>query len=252
MAENNGNIILGLDVSTACIGYCLYLDKGEDFGHIIKMGHISPKVPTKVKGIESLFLKKKIFNDEFLSEYKDFGIVDVVIEEPLLGSNNVNTVATLLRFNGMISDCVYTELGVVPKYISSYDARKYAFPELMSIRKFNKKGSIYPKSKIISMLKKNELSLFGSYPFDISKKIVVWNKVMEVYKDIEWVIDKNGELKKENFDANDALIACLGYIHRKNYGELDFNVSNIESKDENNVSYELTYWNKKFLKEISL
>jgi hypothetical protein len=47
----------------------------------------------------------------------------VVIEEPLLQSNNVNTVATLLRFNGMISKSVFDTLGVVPDFISSYDAR---------------------------------------------------------------------------------------------------------------------------------
>jgi hypothetical protein len=62
----------------------------------------------------------------------------VVIEEPLLQSNNVNTVATLLRFNGMISKSVFDTLGVVPDFISSYDARKYSFPELMSVRKFKK------------------------------------------------------------------------------------------------------------------
>jgi hypothetical protein len=44
-------------------------------------------------------------------------ITTVVIEEPLLQSNNVNTVATLLRFNGMISKSVFDTLGVVPDFI---------------------------------------------------------------------------------------------------------------------------------------
>jgi hypothetical protein len=57
--------------------------------------------------------------------------------EPLLQSNNVNTVATFIRF-GMISKSVFDTLGVVPDFISSYDARKYSFPELMSVRKFKK------------------------------------------------------------------------------------------------------------------
>jgi hypothetical protein len=48
-----------------------------------------------------------------------FNITTVVIEEPLLQSNNVNTVATLLRFNGMISKSVFDTLGVVPDFISS-------------------------------------------------------------------------------------------------------------------------------------
>ena len=67
-------------------------------------------------------LRKFGFNEGFLkniSEYTDKKITDVVIEEPLLSSNNINTVATLLRFNGMIADAVYNTLGLVPIFISS-------------------------------------------------------------------------------------------------------------------------------------
>ena len=53
-------VILGLDVSTACIGVSLVWDKGEGKPEILKITHISPKVPSKIKGIESLFIKKKI------------------------------------------------------------------------------------------------------------------------------------------------------------------------------------------------
>ena len=42
----------------------------------------------------------------------------LVIEEPLPSSQNVSTVNTLLKFNGMISESVYELTGVVPKYIS--------------------------------------------------------------------------------------------------------------------------------------
>lgn len=244
------NIILGLDISTTCIGYCLFFDD-ETNGKIIKMGHISPKIPNNIKGIEALFLKKKIFKEEFITKMKNYNITNVVIEEPLLSSNNINTVATLIRFNTMISDCIYTELGKIPQYISSYDARMYAFPELMSVRKFNKKGEQYPIKKILNSLKKNELTLFGAYPYDVAKKIVVWNKVMELFKDIAWVFDKHGDLKKENFDANDALIACLGFLHREKYGDLVINISNIEIHD-NIINYDINYWNNTLKKEIIL
>ena len=97
---------MGLDVSTTTIGVCIILEDGSDYGKIIELTHISPKVSSKIKGVEQLFLKKRIF-DEFIVKFKDFGIDDVVIEEPLLRSNNVNTCGTLLRFNGMISESVY-------------------------------------------------------------------------------------------------------------------------------------------------
>lgn len=206
----NKKVILGLDVSTATIGICLMLCDGEEY-KIAKLTHIAPKISSKITGIESLCLKKNIFETEFLNQYKDYGITDVVIEEPLLGSNNINTVATLLRFNGMISDSVYRILNVVPKYISSYDSRKYAFPELMAVRKFDKKGNPYPDKKI----KKNNPVLFGDYPWDIDKKQVILDKVSEKYPDIEWIYNKKSELKKENFDSSDSVCCVLGFLGKE-------------------------------------
>ena len=153
-------IILGLDVSTHCIGITVAEYDGDDV-KLIDVTHLMPKVSTKIKGVESLFLKNDIFYKK-ISDYKDYGITDVVIEEPLVGSNNINTVATLLRFNGMVSLSCYNIFGVVPYFISSYDARKFAFPELMSVRVFGKSGEQYPTKKIIKSLKDNNLTHFGT------------------------------------------------------------------------------------------
>lgn len=202
-------IILGLDVSTTTIGISLMSYKNGEIPKILKLTHISPKVNKGIKGIEALCLKKNIFENEFLIQYKDFNITDVVIEEPLMRSNNVYTVATLLRFNGMVSDSVYRLLGVVPTYISSYDSRRYAFPELVAVRKFDKKGEPYNESKI----KRNKPVLFGEYPWDIDKKQIVLDKVSELYPDIEWIYNKKGNLKKENFDSSDAICCVLALIN---------------------------------------
>lgn len=241
--DYQNKIILGLDVSTTCIGCCLFLDDGSENGKIIALTHVVPKIPGKIKGIESLFLKKKIFNDEFLSEWKGRGIDEVIIEEPLLRSNNVETCGTLLRFNGMISDCVYTELGIVPEYISSYDARKYAFPSLMSIRKYNKTGEQYPYKKIMKEIQTGRLVLFGAYPWEIDKKAVMQGKVSELFPDIPWLYNKKGELKKENFDACDAYVACLGYVNKKRYGEPDFKITDIKEV-EDGIEYKVNYWDR--------
>lgn len=249
--SNNLDIILGLDVSTSCIGCCIYLNTENDFGEIIELTHIAPKVKTKTNTTEELFLKKEIFEKDFLEKWKDKGITKVIIEEPLLSSNNVNTVATLLRFNGMISESVYKVLGLSPNYISSYSARKYAFPDLMSVRKYNKKGELYSVKHIMDEIKKNNVSLFASYPFDIDKKLVMWNKVSEVFPNIEWIYNKKGELRKENFDANDALITCIAYSNMLKYGDINFKITNV-SKDEKKITFFLNYWDKQILKEISL
>ena len=54
-------VILGLDISTACIGACLVVDDGKsDHPRIEILTHKTPKVPKKIKGIEALFIRKNI------------------------------------------------------------------------------------------------------------------------------------------------------------------------------------------------
>jgi hypothetical protein len=248
----NKEIFLSLDVSTSCIGYCIYqYDHDTDEGKILKLSHIAPKISSKIKGIETHFLKKRIFENEFLTTLTDLNINSVIIEEPLLRSNNVNTVASLLRFNGMISDSIYRYLNIVPQYISSYDARKFSFPELMSVRKTNKAGNNYEKKKILTSLRKNELVLFGSYAFDIDKKYVMFEKINEKYEGINWIYDKKGELKKENFDASDSLVACLGYINMAKHKEINPIIENIR-ENVNIIYYDVKIWGKTINKKIDL
>ena len=174
--------------------------------------HITPKVkPNPTDHIELLIKKVQIFEAEFLEKYSDIDITRVFIEEPLLRSNNVNTVATLLRFNGMICKSVYEVLNVIPEFISSYDARKYAFPDLMGIRKTKKNGETYNEKEI----SKKSPVLFGEYPYDIDKKRVIWEKVNEKEPQIVWLYNKFQKLSKENFDMTDAYSCVIGAM-RKN------------------------------------
>jgi hypothetical protein len=248
-------IILGLDISTACIGACVIKDNGGDDQEILMLTHVSPKINSKIKGIEALFLRKNVFELEFIPTLSGLGITDVVIEEPLLSSNNVNTVATLLRFNGMISECIYRILGIVPNFISSYDARMYSFPELVSLRKYNKKGEEYPLKHINEAIKKDNIVLFGAYPYDIDKKTVMMNMVNEKYKDIQWVYDKNGNLKKENYDACDSLICALAYININHNGiekPTIVNVDRVETDNKVEIRYSTRIWDKIFDKILIL
>jgi len=200
--------ILALDVSTSTIGIALFEDLGEK-GDLKLLHHVSPKVkPQPENKMEELFKKVEIFQTEFLNKYADFGITRVIIEEPLLQSNNVYTIATLLRFNGMISKSVFDTIGVVPDFISSYDARKYAFPELMAVRKFKKDGTPLAEKQIA----KNTPVLFGGYDFDVDKKMVIFEKVCDLEPQIKWILDKNNKLKKENFDMSDAYTCGVAYM----------------------------------------
>lgn len=239
------NIVLALDVSTETIGVCLIWDDGSEYGKIIELTHISPKASKKTypNPIHRLFIKKKYFEDFIIQKgYDKMNITKVVIEEPLISSNNQNTVATLLRFNGMVSECIFNTLHIVPDYISSYEARAYSFPSLMSVRKYSKSGKPYENKKILSAIKKSHYTLFGGYAWDVDKKLVLQSKVKDLFPSIEWQYDKNGNLKKQNFDATDAYVAGIGQIHKDRYGVLE-PVTDSVTVNGLVVEYDTKYWN---------
>lgn len=255
-------LILGLDISTACIGIAIIYDNGETLPQIELISHVSPKISKDIKGIEALILRKEIFEENFLKKMDEVlngiecplkEITDVVIESPMVyasGGSNAETVAQLLQFNGILSDAVYRVLHIVPSYISSYDARMHSFPSLLSIRKYNKKGIVYPLSHIKKDIRDNHLILFGSYPFDCDKKLIMMNCVSELYPDIPWIYNKKGELKKENYDSCDALVCALAFSNNQRYGiDMDPKItsSTIEETDEKTtIRYTVSIWGKLF------
>jgi len=184
--------VLGLDVSTKCIGFALF---EIDNKNLLELTHISPKVKTENK-IEEIMLKANVFNEK-LKNYVGLGITNVVIEEPLLNSNNVYTVGTLMRYNTLICQKVYETLGIVPEFISTYNSRKFAFPHLV---KQNDKGKFV---------------LFGGFPKDIDKKLIIWELVAKREPQIGLLYTKNNTLKKENFDMSDSYACALGYMKMK-------------------------------------
>ena len=96
--DKKNELILGLDISTKTIGIALFEDIDGN-GKLKLLHHVSPKIKPQPKDkLQELFEKARMFEEEFLNKYIDVGITKVIIEEPLLRSNNVNTVATLLRF----------------------------------------------------------------------------------------------------------------------------------------------------------
>jgi RNase H-fold protein (predicted Holliday junction resolvase) len=204
MNEKKGRII-GLDVSTKTIGIALF----ESDGKLLELTHITPIIkPKPTTKLEELFKKIDVF-EKLITRYIELDVDRVIIEEPLLNSNNIYTVATLLKFNGMISKVVSEVLNVIPEFISSNDARRYAFPELVQKRTVKKDGTLLSEKQI----EKNEPVLFGSYPFDVDKKQIIWEKVAEREPQIVWCYDKKGKLKKENFDMSDSYAVGLAVIN---------------------------------------
>ena len=191
----NSPKILGLDVSTKTIGVALFDLSSRD---LLELTHVSPQPkPTPETKIEEMLLKSATFRKK-LEEYKGVGVVRCVIEEPLLNSNNAYTIGTLLRYNTLITKEVYDVLGIVPEYVSTYNSRKEAWPELV---KKNEKGKYV---------------LFGGYPKDCDKKMIIWELVAKREPQINWLYTRNNTLKKENFDMTDAYTVVLSYLNSKN------------------------------------
>ena len=188
----NAPKVLGLDISTSTIGWALFDIQSKE---LLELTHISPR-PKNVKDdkLKELLLKSEIFAEK-LKEYVNLGIVKVIIEEPLLNSNNIRTVQTLLRFNSFLCKEIYGTLGIVPEFISTYNSRKFAWPDLV---RENDKGKFV---------------LFGGLPKDIDKKQIIWEKVAKKEPQIIWSYTKNNTLKKENFDQTDAYTCVLGYMN---------------------------------------
>ena len=255
MAEDKKRIILGLDVSTSTIGISVVLDDGSEHGKIIELTHVAPKIPKGIEGIEALFIKKQIFQEEFLTKWKDCGITDVVIEEPLMRSNNANVCATLMRYNSMIADAVYFTLGIVPTFISSYHARLFAFPELYNVRKYKRNGEPYDIKKIESALNHNKFALFGSFQWDVDKKQILQGKVATLFPEIQWLYDKKNKLKQENYDSVDAYVCVLGLLnmerfpHEKN--DIAVKTSNIKATSTS-ITFDVSYWNRTETRTINL
>ena len=155
-----------------------------------------------------------------------------------IGADTKNEAEQLIEIGDYVAfNTIYEELNIIPELISSYTAREYAFPEFMAIRKFNKKGQLYDFKHYETAIKKNQLVLFGQFPWDIDKKLLLFNKVNEKYPYIEWKINKNGELAQENFDSSDSLICILGQLNFDKYKNNEFKIFEYDLSNKNLISY---------------
>lgn len=123
--------LLGLDVSTTFVGACLIdLDKPIDTvsgSHLIWWDHIEFK---KDNG-KSMWTKSDHVGHTFVTwarkpEFKE--LTNVYIEAALMrftpGMSSMTAIASLLRFNGIVSYLVHDVFGIEPTHITVGEARK--------------------------------------------------------------------------------------------------------------------------------
>lgn len=115
------DILLGLDVSTATIGFSL-AGPGEIFPIL---GYVS------ISDHENLYTRVDEFERAISEKLKDLDLTDriksIYIEEDLQrftpGMSSAKTIQKLSRFNGMISLTVYKMFGIFPVHINVNEAR---------------------------------------------------------------------------------------------------------------------------------
>jgi hypothetical protein len=184
--------IWSLDISTTNIGSALWSDKGK----LIELKHLELKtdknIPVEIRDIH----KAEIFR-KYVNEYKERilhelngEIIHIIVEEPLGGSNNANTVSLLYGFNGICRYILFTIFGLYPKKISVYDSRKIFCSELVKVT-----------------FKKGEKVETLSFPpeYRDKKKLYIWEKVCKLEPQIEWFYKKDSKEPKDMcFDMSDS------------------------------------------------
>jgi hypothetical protein len=180
--------VLGLDVSTSITGVCL-IDRDvvpDGTGnHIVHLDHI------EFKKCKTLWDKADVVAHYLNGLHVNHANAEiaVAIEEPLLGfrqgMSSATTIASLLRFNGIVSYISRNTFNVEPNYISAPTARKQCGLKLQ-------KPSVAGKSQ---------------------KEQVFDHMAQHDLSHVKWPTKKNGTSVDWSRDATDAYViaraACL-------------------------------------------
>lgn len=107
-------MILGIDISTSIIGWCLL----ENDSSYFDIGHLDLKKQKSFYGKLDLFIGDIINN---VCKDKD---LKIYIEAPLQRSNNINVVNLLQRWNASCCTSIYIKLNIEPYLIEQRTALK--------------------------------------------------------------------------------------------------------------------------------
>lgn len=164
-------MIIGLDISTRYVGYCVL----QDDGSFVKVGHLDL---SKEKNLYKKLDLFHVFFTTFPVEYQVF------VESPLQRSNNQNVVNLLQRWNGMLCSVLYRH----------FDSKEPIMIEQRTALK--ELGIKIPK---------------GIKGKDRKKYILQWVKDRGIIPEDNWAVKRTGNPKDWCFDRADAyIIAASG------------------------------------------
>lgn len=175
--------ILGLDVSTSVVGICI-LDQDKS---VNDTDYISKFDSVNFKKCKTLWEKADLMSEHFTNLRNEFSdIKSIAVEEPLMGfragMSSAQTIAMLMRFNGIVSYMSRCFFDVDPVYINSAHARKKC-----GIKMQKTKIAGPQKEQVFKHMSENDL------------KLIVWDK------------KKNGEIIDESRDMCDAYVVARSF-----------------------------------------
>lgn len=113
-------MILGLDISTSITGYTIL----DDNGIVLECSYID------LKKFKNVYDKAAFSKDKIEKLFNKFNIKKVYIEESLqmfsMGKSSAKTLASLTKFNGIISWIIFNHFNIKPIHIAAITARKKA------------------------------------------------------------------------------------------------------------------------------
>jgi len=197
--------IWSLDISTTNIGFALW----DSNGKLIELKHLELKTDKNVPVDDRDIHKAEIFR-KYITDYRERifdelnGVIEhIIVEEPLGGSNNSNTVSLLFGFNGICRYILYTTFGKYPMKISVYESRKLFCSELVRVS-YKKTGE---KVETLTFPEK----------YKKEKKLYIWEKVCKLEPQIEWFYKKDSKEPKDMcFDMSDSY--AVGFAGLKRLG----------------------------------
>jgi len=111
-------MFLGLDISTSVTGFTLLGDSGD----VVLCDYID------LKKLAGTFDKAKAVESKLKDILDNNNVTEIWIEESLQmfssGMSSAKTLATLTKFNGIISWIIWDRFGIEPNYIAAVSARK--------------------------------------------------------------------------------------------------------------------------------
>jgi len=145
--------VLGLDVSTAITGIALVADV-PTLSHI-RLEHVS------FEKCKTIWEKADLFETTLknLLQQSDFSSIDrLIIEDPAkrfqTGKSSINTLMTLVRFNGLVSMIARSLLNMDPIYISASHARKLCGMKMLPKKKA---GGLSQKQQAFNWMSTHDL-----------------------------------------------------------------------------------------------